>query len=96
MAGGAAKALADLFSLPNGPKRLAYVSCNPKSFARDAKELAVAGLTLESISPVDLFPGAMHLELVAAFFLKKNAVRSLTYPEANVRARSAPADVSSY
>ena len=67
MAGGAAKALADLFSLPNGPKRLAYVSCNPKSFARDAKELAAAGLTLESISPVDLFPSAMHLELVAAF-----------------------------
>ena len=67
MAGGAAKALADLFSLPNGPKRLAYVSCNPKSFARDAKELAAAELTLESISPVDLFPGAMHLELVAAF-----------------------------
>ena len=71
MAGGAAKALADLFSLPNSPKRLAYVSCNPKSFARDAKELAAAGLTLESISPVDLFPGAMHLELVAAFSSKK-------------------------
>ena len=71
IAGGAAKALADLFSLPNGPKRLAYVSCNPKSFARDAKELAAAGLTLESISPVDLFPGAMHLELVAAFSCKK-------------------------
>ena len=71
MAGGAAKALADLFLLPNGPKRLAYVSCNPKSFARDAKELAAAGLTLESIYPVDLFPGALHLELVAAFSSKK-------------------------
>ena len=67
MTGGAAEALAKVFALPDGPARLAYVSCNPKSFARDAKVLAAAGLVLECVSPVDLFPGAMHLELVAAF-----------------------------
>lgn len=48
-------------------KRFVYVSCNPKSFARDAARFIQFGWRIESIVPVDLFPGALHVETVAKF-----------------------------
>jgi len=47
------------------PDRVVYVSCNPKSFAEDIKELAQFGYRLEQVQPVDLFPQTYHVELVA-------------------------------
>lgn len=44
-----------------------YVSCNPSTFARDAKALGEAGFHLETVTPVDQFPWTGHVELVAAF-----------------------------
>jgi 23S rRNA (uracil1939-C5)-methyltransferase len=46
-------------------KRLVYVSCNPTTLARDAKDLAEAGFTLIKATPVDLFPQTYHVETVA-------------------------------
>lgn len=46
---------------------LVYISCNPKTFIRDAVLLKKEGFRLEWIQPVDMFPGAWHLELVARF-----------------------------
>ena len=66
LAGGAAESLAQLLAA-SGARRLAYVSCNPKSFARDARVLASRGMALRSVTPVDMFPGAMHLEVVGLF-----------------------------
>ena len=43
------------------------VSCNPASFARDARTLVEGGFTLVSVTPVDQFPLSPHLELVAVF-----------------------------
>ena len=45
----------------------AYVSCNPATFARDAKTLVDAGYTLEWIKPVGQFRWSTHVELAAAF-----------------------------
>ena len=44
-----------------------YVSCNPVSFARDAKILCDGGYRLERITPIDQFLWSAHVELVAAF-----------------------------
>jgi 23S rRNA (uracil1939-C5)-methyltransferase len=44
---------------------VAYVSCNPATFARDARTLVEGGLRLERVVPVDQFLWSPHLELVA-------------------------------
>ena len=47
--------------------RFVYVSCNPKTFARDAAKFIELGWRIERLAPVDLFPGALHVETVAKF-----------------------------
>ncbi|MEY8829075.1 class I SAM-dependent RNA methyltransferase [Sedimentitalea sp. XS_ASV28] len=48
--------------------RIAYVSCNPLTFARDARVLTGAGYRLAWVQVVDQFRWSSHIELVAAFF----------------------------
>ena len=43
------------------------ISCNPASFARDARILIDGGYCLERVVPLDQFPWSSHLELVAVF-----------------------------
>jgi len=43
------------------------VSCNPQTFARDARVLIDAGFRLETVTPVDQFLWSSHVELVAVF-----------------------------
>jgi 23S rRNA (uracil1939-C5)-methyltransferase len=47
--------------------RIAYVSCNPATFARDAKMLVGGGWRLEWIRPVGQFRWSTHVELAAGF-----------------------------
>ena len=47
--------------------RIAYVSCNPSSFARDAKTLIEGGYTLQRIWPVGQFRWSSHVEMVGEF-----------------------------
>lgn len=46
---------------------VAYVSCNPASFARDAKILTESGYTLDWVQPVGQFRWSTHVELAARF-----------------------------
>jgi 23S rRNA (uracil1939-C5)-methyltransferase len=41
------------------------VSCNPGTFARDARELVRGGYRLKEVTPVDQFRYAAHVEIVA-------------------------------
>nr|WP_315053943.1 class I SAM-dependent RNA methyltransferase [uncultured Brevundimonas sp.] len=43
------------------------VSCNPQTFARDARVLIDAGFRLERVTPVDQFLWSAHVELVGVF-----------------------------
>ena len=43
------------------------VSCNPATFARDARYLAAGGFRLERVVPIDQFVWTPHLELAALF-----------------------------
>lgn len=46
---------------------VAYASCNPASFARDAKMLADGGYHLDWVQPVGQFRWSTHVELAARF-----------------------------
>ena len=47
--------------------RVIGVSCNPTTFARDARTLIDAGFGLERVLPVDQFVWSPHIELVGVF-----------------------------
>ncbi len=59
------KALTGIVKLK--PKKILYISCNPATFARDAKRLVELGYALPEVKPVDMFPHTTHIELVAVF-----------------------------
>lgn len=50
-----------------GVQRVAYVSCNPSTLARDAAILAERGLALRSVQLVDMFPQTSHIEALVVF-----------------------------
>ncbi|SIS51964.1 23S rRNA m(5)U-1939 methyltransferase [Roseivivax lentus] len=52
------------------PGRIAHVSCNPVTFARDAATLTAAGYDLDWLQVVDQFRWSTHIELVASFSLR--------------------------
>jgi 23S rRNA (uracil1939-C5)-methyltransferase len=47
--------------------RIACVSCNPSTFARDAAALVAGGYRLDWVQPVGQFRWSTHVELVGAF-----------------------------
>ena len=52
--------------LASQPQRLAYISCNPATLARDLALLCQDGVyTLQRVQPVDFFPQTSHVECVA-------------------------------
>ena len=54
-------------ALADRTDRLAYVSCNPVTFARDARQLADLGFNLAEVTVYDLFPQTAHIETFGLF-----------------------------
>lgn len=54
------------------PQKIAYVSCDPQTFARDAALLEERGYALLKATPVDMFPQTYHIETVGAFGRKSS------------------------
>jgi len=53
-----------------GPERVAYLSCDPATLARDVdrfidRRLPGPGYRVTSLKPFDLFPQTAHLETIA-------------------------------
>jgi 23S rRNA (uracil1939-C5)-methyltransferase len=46
------------------PRRVVYVSCNPRAALEDVRGLLAAGYRLRQVQPLDLFPHTPHVECV--------------------------------
>lgn len=64
-----------------GARKIIYVSCNPATFARDAKTLLQSGYELKECQPLDMFPQTAHVEMIGLFY--KNLSRFLARTDAN-------------
>ncbi|MBR5259668.1 MAG: 23S rRNA (uracil(1939)-C(5))-methyltransferase RlmD [Eggerthellaceae bacterium] len=53
------------------PGRVAYVSCDPQTWARDVARFESCGYRLEKATPVDLFPQTYHVETASIFVRSK-------------------------
>lgn len=62
-------ALESLLSL--APDRVAYVSCDPPSLARDLDILTRGGYSVSDVQPVDMFPQTYHVESVTTLRLSR-------------------------
>lgn len=47
------------------PRRVAYLSCDPPTLARDLQQLATLGLRTISVQPFDMFPQTAQIEALA-------------------------------
>ncbi len=59
--------IAEAAKSDEAPGLIVMASCDPSSFARDAKTLLEAGYVLEKAVPIDQFRWSPHLEIVSVF-----------------------------
>lgn len=52
-------------------EKIAYLSCDPVTFARDASRLIASGWRLASLDLLDLFPNTHHVETLSSFEREK-------------------------
>ena len=73
------------------PPRIAYVSCNPQTLARDLAILC-RRYSIESVQPVDMFPQTHHVECLASLSLKP-AEAEIVLASASPRRRALLSDL---
>ena len=54
------------------PKRIVYISCNPKTLARDVVRFSEYGYKTDMVTPVDMFPGTGHVESLVCLTSQTN------------------------
>lgn len=60
------RVLEALMNEETGPDQIVYVSCKASTLARDLKFLTQFGrFTVESTTPIDLFPQTSHVESIS-------------------------------
>lgn len=59
--------IAEAAKFGEAPELIVMASCDPSSFARDAKALVDAGYRIEKAVPIDQFRWSPHLEIVSIF-----------------------------
>ncbi|MFZ3377008.1 MAG: TRAM domain-containing protein [Chthoniobacterales bacterium] len=69
LTGKTRRAIVDL-----APGTFIYISCNPATLARDLAELQ-QGFTIDSVTPLDMFPQTAEIEVVVHLFMRKREGR---------------------
>ena len=71
--GGCDEKLIDFASRLN-PRKIVYISCNPKTLARDVRRFFDNGYTTHEVLPVDMFPGTGHVESVVCLTRQSDVI----------------------
>jgi 23S rRNA (uracil1939-C5)-methyltransferase len=49
------------------PERIVYISCDPVTFARDARDFIESGYKFGRLTMIDMFPATQHIEVIGLF-----------------------------
>jgi 23S rRNA (uracil1939-C5)-methyltransferase len=75
---GAAPSVLDAL-IRSGARRIAYLSCDPQTLARDLAELVAGGFAVRTVVPVDMMPQTRHVEALALLESGQSGHRSRRY-----------------